>query len=182
MSAPRGWTVAVRVGQVGHALTARWTRRDDPALAALAPRERALFDRLPPADRAHALRVADRLRRAGYDDRADDEALRALFKAALLHDVGKAGQGIRLHHRVAHVVLRVVAPAWLARVARDNSGWQRPFYALAHHAELGAEQAAHAGSDPLTIALVRHHDSALPPDLADYDRLLSALRAADDDG
>lgn len=172
--------VLARVRQVGHALLARWTHHEDDALRVLSPRERALFEGLSPADRAHALRVADRLRRAGYDD--DAGVTRDLLKAALLHDIGKAGQGVHLPHRIAHVVLRGLAPAWQAHIAAQRHGWHQPFFALAHHAELGAELLTGAGSDWLTISLVRYHDVALPPSLARYGALLTALRHADDAG
>ncbi|MCW5882362.1 MAG: HD domain-containing protein [Anaerolineae bacterium] len=180
MNAFLATTVAVRVGQVGYALAARWTRHDDYLTTVLAPGERGLFDRLPATERAHALRVADRLRRAGYDGR--DEATRSLLRAALLHDIGKAGHGVRLPHRVAYVALRAIAPAWLAHSVANPCGWRRPFFALAHHAELGAEVLTSVGSDPLTISLVRYHDDALPPPLGRYDHLLAALRRADDEG
>lgn len=180
MNAFLGATVAGRVGQVGHALVARWIHYDDGLVTVLSCRERVLFDRLSPADRAHALRVAGRLHHADYDGR--DEETRQLLRAALLHDIGKADQGVRLPHRVAHVALKAIAPRWQARMAADPRGGRRPFFALAHHAELGAEALTRAGSDSLTISLVRYHDDALPAPLARYDHLLAALRRADDEG
>ena len=169
-------SVAVRLRQGVHALLARWETVDESVLAVLSERERALFDRLPRADRLHALRVARRLTRTGQTDPA-------LLKAALLHDVGKAEQGIRLPHRVARVLLRLAAPAFLAAIAADPTGWHQPFYALAHHAELGALWLAEAGSSPLTVALVRYHDAtACPPALADHADLWQALHEADDQG
>ncbi len=168
--------VVVRVRQGVHALLARWEQVDESALAVLSRRERDLFDRLPRADRLHALRVARRLTEAGQTEPA-------LLKAALLHDVAKAGQGIHLAHRVTRVLLRVAAPTWLSGVAADSNGWHRPFYALANHAEQGAIWIAEAGSDPLTVALVRYHDTpACPPALADHADLWAALRRADDQG
>jgi len=64
----------------------------------------------------------------------------------------------------------------------DRRGWRRPFFALARHAELGAEMLTSVGSDPLTISLVRYHDDTLPAPLGRYDHLLAALRRADDEG
>ena len=169
-------SLLVRLRQGVHALVARWETVDESLLAVLSDSERALFDRLPRADRLHAVRVARRLTQAGLTDRA-------LLKAALLHDVGKAGQGIRLPHRVVRVLLRLAAPAWLAAVAADPAGWHQPFYALAHHAEMGALWIAGLGSDPLTVALVRYHDApACPPTLADHADLWRALHDADDQG
>lgn len=166
----------VRLRQGFHALLARWETVDESVLTVLNDRERLLFDRLPRADRLHALRVARRLTTAG-------QRHPSLLKAALLHDVGKAGQGIYLPHRVARVLLRLAAPTWLARIAADPAGWHRPFYALANHAEQGAIWISDAGSDPLTVALVRYHDAtACPPNLADHADLWRALRQADDQG
>ena len=166
----------VRVEQVGYSLSARWTPPDDGLLALLSPAERALFDSLPPADRAHGLRVARRVRQAGYGDAR-------LLKAALLHDVGKAGHGIHLPHRVARVLLGALTPRELARIAATDRGWHEPFHALAHHAALGADLLAASGSDALTVALVRSHDTPdTPAALADYADWLKALKAADDAG
>ena len=168
--------IRVRVGQVGYSLTARWAAPDDGLLALLSPAERALFDTLPPADRAHGLRVARRVRGAGYNDTR-------LLKAALLHDIGKAGHGVHLPHRVARVLLAALPPHEMARIAATDEGWHAPFYALAHHAAMGADLLAASGSDALTVALVRSHDAPdTPAALADYDDWLKALKAADDAG
>ncbi len=169
-------SLAVRVGQVGHALAARWQALDETPLVVLTPGERALFDRLPRADRLHAVRVAGRLAQAG-------QRHPSLLKAALLHDVGKAGQGIHLPHRVARVVLTAVAPGLLARLTATPTGWRRPLYALVNHARLGAIWTLEAGSDPLTVALVGYHDAATwPTDLVEYSTLWRALKLADDEG
>jgi hypothetical protein len=166
----------VRVGQVGYALTARWAGPNDTLVSPLSPAERRLFDTLPRTDRAHALRVATRVQSAGHTHPA-------LLKAALLHDSGKAGQGIRLWHRIVWVLARKWGQRpqdWLAAGAH---GWRRPFYALAHHATLGAGRLAARGSDPLTVALVRYHDCpTLPPEHALDNPLLHALQYADDRG
>ncbi|MFN8483599.1 MAG: HD domain-containing protein [Anaerolineae bacterium] len=169
-------SLRVRVGQVGYSLTARWAPTDASVLAALSPAERALFDQMRPADRTHALRVARRVRQAGYGDAA-------LIKAALLHDVGKAGHGVHLLHRVLRVLLAVVLPWLLALIAGPDAGWHEPFHALVYHATMGADRLADVGSDPLTVALVRYHDApAPPPDLADHADWLRALQTADDLG
>jgi hypothetical protein len=168
------WQAVSRIRQAGNALAARWRAVDEARLAVLMPQERALFDRLPPADRVHALRVAERLYQAGERDSS-------LLKAALLHDIGKAGQGIHLPHRVARVLLAAVAPDILVWLACEPSGWRRPLYALVNHASLGSIWLEAQGSDPLTVALVRYHDApAWPSELEGHKHLWSALRAADD--
>ena len=168
--------IRVRVGQVGYSLAARLAPADDSLLAALSPAERALFDSMRPADRAHGLRVARRVQVAGYGDPR-------LLKAALLHDVGKAGHGIHLPHRVARVLLTALTPQEFGRIAATDRGWHEPFYALAHHAAIGADLLAAAGSDPLTVALVRSHDAPnTPAALFAHADWLHALKAADDAG
>ena len=120
--------------------------------------------------------MAERLYRDGERDAS-------LLRAALLHDIGKAGQGIHLPHRVARVVLARLAPSVLARLAAQPSGWRRPLYALVNHAHLGAIWIEAQGSDALTVALVRYHDAPTwPPELMAYTHLWHALRAADDFG
>ncbi|MFN8474671.1 MAG: hypothetical protein U0822_20945 [Anaerolineae bacterium] len=176
MPPPTLHAIWVRVGQVGYSLTARWAPTDESALAVLSPAERALFDRMRPADRAHAMRVARRVRLARYDDPS-------LIKAALLHDVGKAGHGIHLLHRVLRVLLAVLLPWLLTRIAATDTGWHEPFYALVHHAAIGADLLASAGSDPLAVALVRYHDTrGTPAALAAHADWLHALQTADDLG
>lgn len=171
------WQSALtRVYQVLSALTARRAPSDPNLTRALSPDEQTLFAALSPVDRAHALRVAERLEQAGYHDPA-------LLKAGLLHDIGKAGADIGLLHRILHVALGVLAPGLLAWLGADPGGWHLPFYALAHHAEIGAELVRQAGGDALTVALVRYHDAAdIPPPLTSRAELWRALRAADDAG
>lgn len=146
---------------------------DTGAFLLLTPEARALFDRLSPAYRRHSARVLSRLQAAGHTEHQ-------LLKAALLHDVGKAGAGITLCHRVLYVLLGHWAPGllhWLAGTPAA-SGWRRPFYAQANHAALGAAMLSEIGEDPVVVGLVaRHHD--LPAQ--DDPPALVALRLADGD-
>jgi hypothetical protein len=171
----RAW--AARAGQVGYSLVARWARTKPPRLEhVLTSKERALYERLDHADRAHALRVLSRVEKAGLTHPA-------LLKAALLHDVGKADAGIRLPHRILRVALGAAMPRLLARLGARPHGWQRPFYMLAHHAAVGAAWLEAVGSDELTVNLVRYHEGReVPPALTAHAELLRALRRADDDG
>jgi putative nucleotidyltransferase with HDIG domain len=113
------------------------------------------------------------LQREGHHDPA-------LLRAALLHDVGKAGQ-LRLWHRVAVVLLEALAPTMLRRLADDRPhSWRYPFFAHLHHARLGAERARATGCDALTVELIERHHQAPPiGDRSVADRLLAALQAAD---
>ena len=123
-----------RVRQFWQALAA------GPGLAAppeLRPGLRELFLRMPPADRAHALRTYRLL--ASAEGQPVD-----LLTAALLHDVGKCGPHIHPWDRALFVLAGRLAPAWLGRLPeapaasrwaglvalrstqRGEPGWQPP--------------------------------------------------------
>ena len=159
-----------RVGQ----FVAHVRARVDPEEAALVRRILpeggvTLFEAMPVADRRHGLDVAERLLRAGHDDRD-------VLAAALLHDAAK-GHRMRLWHRVAGVLLEKVAPAALRRLARsDPTSWRHPFHLYLHHPQLSAGLSADAGCPPRVAAFIR--GKVADPDLP----LLQALTAADDAG
>jgi len=159
-----------RVGQ----FVAHVRARVEPEEAALARRilpggAVALFESMPVADRRHGLDVAERLLRAGHDDRD-------LLAAALLHDAAK-GHRMRLWHRVAGVLLEAFAPSLLRRLASpDPSSWQHPFHLFLHHEALSADLAIRAGCPPRVGAFIR--GEVVGPDLP----RLRALTRADDAG
>jgi hypothetical protein len=144
----QGWNrlrVALRPGLVD----------DEPARRILSSRGWALFRRMSPGDRAHALCVWRALQNEG-------PLPKEVAAAALLHDVGKAGAGLTLPYRTVIVLLRALRPAWLERLgASKTPAWRRPFWGHLHHAEVGAVRCGAARCTPLTIALVRWHDAAL---------------------
>ena len=132
----------------------------------LPPPLEALFLRQTAGEQAHALRVMHRVDAGGL------EAGRLeLLQAALLHDVGKTRAPLSLPERVAVVLAGRLWPRLKAR-----SNW-RPFVTARCHAEWGADMCAEAGAPPLTVELVRRHQSPAAPD----DRLLAVLQMADDD-
>ena len=143
-----------------------------------------LFDAMPHNDQHHSLSVVAALRAAGHDEPL-------LMQAALLHDVAKSTGGVTLFHRVAVVLIKIVQPNWLTRLARApapaRSDPRYPFWSLANHPQLGAEMAAAAGCDPQAVTLIRRHQetqhSAFNFETLNTpaDRLLAALQAADDD-
>jgi len=124
-------------------------------------------------DQHHGIDLVRTLQRQGHRDRA-------LLRAALLHDVGKAGH-LRLWHRVAVVLVEQFAPAMLHRLADDRPGSRGyPFFAHLNHPRLGAERAREAGCDWLTVDLIqRHHEPASAAGESERDRLSAALQAAD---
>ena len=89
------------------------------------------------------MRVACWLLAKGHSDRL-------LIKAALLHDVGKAGGGVTVFHRVIWVLMGRFTPGWRRKVITRGGPWQ----VLADHAVIGASRLRTARSDPRVIALV----------------------------
>lgn len=165
-----------RVRQFARA-TGAWIRREDVAEALpsqyLSEQAVDLFLAMPRYDQQHALNVFYTLQQQGHDQPD-------LLVAALLHDVGKSpspGGGLRLWHRVAVVLMRVLWPRLLDRLGSDMSeDWRRPFYIQQRHAAIGAELARQAGCSLLTVDLIRHHEDE--PGYRD-EMLLAVLQAAD---
>jgi hypothetical protein len=109
---------------------------DDEAWATgwLMPGEAELWVSMPPADRRHAVDVTRRFvaRRP--------QASPAEVAGALLHDVGKVPSRL----------------GTLGRVAATLTGPRTRRFRLYHdHEEIGAAMAAQAGSDQVTVALIR---------------------------
>ncbi len=147
-----------RVRQFGDALATRGrplTEVEQAEVRAWLPSAaRPLFDAMPHNDQHHSLKVLRSLRAAGHDEPA-------LLQAALLHDVAKSAGGVTIFHRVAVVLLKIVWPDWLARLAQApapaRGSLRYPFWMYANHPRLGAEMAAEAGCDPLAVTLIRRH-------------------------
>ncbi len=186
-----------RVRQFGSALATRGqslTEAERTEVRAWLPAAAwRLFDAMPHNDQHHSLNVLRSLRAA-------DHAEPALMQAALLHDVAKSTGGVTLLHRVAVVLIKIVWPDWIARMAQTpapaRGSLRYPFWAHANHPQLGAEMAAAAGCNPLAVTLIRRHQEmgggAEEPlwgsagaggqrSRRDVDLLLTALRTADDD-
>ena len=188
-----------RVHQFGSALTTRGrplAEVEQAEVRAWLPAAAwPLFDAMPHNDQHHSLNVLHSLRAA-------DHAEPALMQAALLHDVAKSTGGVTLLHRVAVVLIKIMWPGWLARLAQAPAparGDPRyPFWAHANHPHLGAEMAAAAGCDSLAVMLIRRHQetgggaeeplrgsggapSGERRSGGNVDLLLTALRTADDD-
>jgi hypothetical protein len=142
----------------------------------LTPRQFELFQTLPRADQAHALRVLWTLQHRREDHRD-------LLVAALLHDVGKARYPLRLWERVCIVLADGFFPERAERWGQgEPRGWRRPFVVAKNHPSWSAEMAAMSGATPLAVSLIWRHQDTLSviPDSTE-DRLLRALQAADND-
>ncbi|MFH1485622.1 MAG: HD domain-containing protein [Chloroflexota bacterium] len=133
----------------------------------LTPTQRKLFYGMSRLGQRHCLNVYRALRRACCRD-VDT------LCAALLHDVGKEGVGIT--HRVVCVLLQGLSPSLLERLASDRQGfWRYGLYLNLNHAQQGAEMAEAAGASPLTVDLIRFHQSR-----GGSDPRLVALKQADE--
>ncbi len=141
----------------------------------LTPLQAELFLRMPRCDQRHGLDVFYALQRKQNDDHD-------LLAAALLHDVGKSKERLRLWHRVLIVLIRVASTSLLDRLALEEPrSWRYPFFVHQQHPELGAELAQAAGCSPTTVELIRRHQepSANNPLKTHRDKLLVALQEAD---
>lgn len=141
----------------------------------LLPAEGDLWRRMSAADRRHAVGVARRVEAA-----LGAEATRPVLAAALLHDVGKVAAGLGTYGRVVATLSAAVAGRDTARLWSQTRGFTRRVGLYVRHEELGAEMLEVAGSDALTVALVREHsrpddERTVPAHLA------KALVTADDE-
>lgn len=132
------------------------------------PALRALFRQMSPGEQAHSLNVLERIV-ARYPAAPPE-----LLQAALLHDVGKTRAPLNMADRVLGVLGQTLFPnRW--------PHWKHKTFAVAaHHAEWGAELAAPAGASPLTLALIRRHQTPVRVPTTIEDELLKHLQAADD--
>lgn len=140
----------------------------------LLPGEVDLWRRMKAADQRHVLAVARRVESA-----LGAEADRPTLAAALLHDVGKLASHLGTYGRAIATLSIKVAGADTAVAWVETGGFTRRVGLYAQHEELGAEMLTLAGSEPLTVALVREHSFA-PEERTTPAAPADALRAADD--
>ena len=134
-----------------------------------------LWRRMSGPDRRHAYAVARRVERA-----LGHEAAPPILAAALLHDVGKVDAGLGTYGRVIATLSAALAGRENAELWRTRSGFTRKVGLYLLHPDLGGDQLALAGSDPLTIAWARQHH--LPEEAWTVPVAIGrVLRDADDD-
>ena len=154
-----------------------WGRpvQDDLARDYLSDAEFDLYMNMSRPERQHHLRVLNDLVTDGHTHAA-------LLKAALLHDVGKTRFGFSLPERVLVVLVKVLLPGKFSVWSQaDPRGWKRPFVISAQHPDWSADMCAAIHVDPLTIDLIRRHQSQLNGSpRTEAERMLLLLQAADD--
>jgi hypothetical protein len=134
-----------------------------------------LFLEMQPSEQRHALRVLARLQEQG-------ETQPDLFRAALLHDIGKTRYPLRLWERVLIVLAKAIFPLKVKEWGEEEAkGWRRAFVVAGQHAAWGAAQAGEVGLSPLAINLIRRHEDKMELGESEEDTLLRILQAADDE-
>lgn len=144
------WVWVVNAGRrTVRGLHPAWARPDDVWAEAWLPGpEAALYRRMDPRDRDHAVQVARAV--LARHPRAGAEVVRA----ALLHDVGKSGRRYRVIERVATHLVR-----WRpAREGEASGGLRGAWQVAAHHARDGARLIREAGGSPRVAELVARHE------------------------
>jgi len=179
--------ILYRVHQFRHAVSAKPASEElDEIRAILTPEQMALFGLMQASEQAHSLRVYKQLRylgEAGLIVQHPD-----LLVAALLHDVGKSRQPLRLFERVIVVLGKALFPNrsrnWGNGIFDEPSslrGWRRAFVVAEQHPMWGAKMAAEAGTSPLVVSLIRRHQDYSPfKSLTLEDSLLKNLQVVDE--
>lgn len=188
-----------RTRQFVRALTAKMEPADHALVSrCLNKTEQNLFYQMDVAIQQHCVSVARTLEellagRAGVDNSAWQAAVQwsachagvdrtLLFKAALLHDIGKLNGRFTVMDRVWYVLVRKVSRRLARRIAKKGYGsWlarlRNAFYIHIHHGELGAALAVQKSyPERLVLLIRRHHDPERPDDSVE----LILLRQADE--
>jgi hypothetical protein len=129
------------------------------ALTQLTEAEQALFGRMSPPDRRHAIRVANDALRLSERRLGGGSAPPAGFvPAALLHDVGKVESHLGTFSRVLATLLALVLGRGRSLAWQDGPGrYRRRVGAYLAHDRIGAALLEGSGSDSLAVAWAREH-------------------------
>jgi putative nucleotidyltransferase with HDIG domain len=172
-----------RVRQFWRSVTLK-TEADDleRAKAQLSPVQWELFNRLQPAEAAHAIMVFRKLLERG-ENQPD------LLTAALLHDIGKLAYRLNPFERAMVVVVSALMPQhaqhWGELPAEGWQalpGWRKAFIVAEQHATWGAEMARQAGVSAMAEALIRQHHGPYRSEVGNMENnLLHTLQVVDND-
>ena len=167
--------IAYRVGQFLHLLTAKGKRNQRRFIyLTLDPSMAALFFRMSDPDQSHSTRVYQTLVDQGEQN--DD-----LLSAALLHDVGKSLEPLRVWERILVVITNRLLPNQVLKWGQGEPlGWRRPFVVAQQHPEWGAAMVRQEGGSETLVTLIRYHQDSAPPSAGkDVQELIRRLQAAD---
>ncbi|MDR2431418.1 MAG: HD domain-containing protein [Candidatus Margulisbacteria bacterium] len=162
-------------------LTAR-LRNEDIAFIReyLNKQEQILFYTLSAFDQKHSLNVAYTLR--DWLGKRSKLRLDKIYKAALLHDAGKARAKLRLRDRVGQTLLfYFLSP--LANYLADRGSlehrayWRRVLYVCKYHPRIGAMLAREIKTEEGVVYLIEHHRDR---ERLDEPKELTMLREADE--
>jgi len=129
----------------------------------LTPAELALFLGMQRRDQRHSLDL--------YRALAAEDAPNTSLVAALVHDVAK--EDLRDWQRVLFVLLEAARPGvGRALEAEHGPAWRRGLWCLRHHARLGAERLAAAGSATRVVDIVAAHTGHPPQGDPEVERFI----------
>jgi hypothetical protein len=158
-----------------------WNKLNDADIAFLRDylnkQEQILFYSLPAYDQRHSLDVAYTVRDLlGKRTKIDPNKL---YKAALLHDVGKAPARLRVRDRVCQALFFTLLPPladYLANRGSETTGyWRRILFFYKYHPRLGAALVKGISSNEVLNLIECHHDAYWPGEPKE----LTILREAD---
>ena len=142
-----------------------WNKLNDTDIAFLRAylqkQEQILFYSLTARDQRHSLDVAYKVRELlGKRTKINPDKL---YKAALLHDVGKAPARLRICDRISQVLFFTLLPPladYLADRGSETTGyWRRILFFYKYHPRLGAELVKGISSNDVLYLIEHHHDA-----------------------
>ena len=146
----------------------------------LTKQEQIVFYRMSAIDQRHALDTAFVIRE--MLGKRTKIKIEKLFKAALLHDIGKAQFKLTVNDRVLQTLLFKLLPPFANYLADRGSVnhvgyWRRMMYCYKYHPRLGNEMAKDINVEDAVSFLIEHHHD---PMTFNEPKELSILREADD--